>query len=317
MKSSQDSRVALVTGAGRGLGSAISVALAASGAEVVLMSRTRSELDEVADRITQRGGRARVLVCDVTDAKKVRAGIESLASLDVLINNAGTIAVTPFVEVSEDTLDKQVGVNVRATYLVAQAAVRKMLEAPNRKERGGAVINMSSQLGHVGLAGRSVYCMTKHAIEGLTKAMAVELGPHNIRVNSVAPTFIETPMTVPRLSDPAFHDWVISKIPLGRIGAMEDITNAVLFLASPAASLITGTSLVIDGGSERLSSAGRLVLHLAMLHPSDNAHTARQDSAGLRERRPALAIFRESATFGCLVRLSDKDLDFAVLAARA
>lgn len=248
MESSQDTRLALVTGAGRGLGSAISEALAASGAEVILMSRTQSELDGVAHRITQRGGRARILVCDVTDAKNVRAGIEGLPNLDVLINNAGTIAVTPFVDVSEDTLDKQVGVNVRATYLVAQAAVRKMLEAPNRKERGGSIINMSSQLGHVGLAGRSVYCMTKHAIEGLTKAMAVELGPYNIRVNSLAPTFIETPMTIPRLSDPAFHEWVIGKIPLGRIGGMEDITNAVLFLASPAASLITGTSLVLDGG---------------------------------------------------------------------
>lgn len=248
MKSNQAMGVALVTGAGRGLGAEIALALAEAGAEVVLASRTGSQLDEVAHRIENRGGRARVLVCDLTDSASVRAGIESLEHLDILINNAGTIYVKPFVEVSEETLDEQIGVNVRATFLVAQAGVRKMLEAPDRKERGGAVVNMSSQLGHVGLAGRTVYCMTKHAIEGLTKAMAVELAPHNIRVNSIAPTFIETPMTLPRLSNPEFREWVTSKIPLGRIGRIEEITGAILFLASPAASLITGTSLVVDGG---------------------------------------------------------------------
>jgi NAD(P)-dependent dehydrogenase (short-subunit alcohol dehydrogenase family) len=240
--------VALVTGAGRGLGAEISVALAEAGADVVLMSRTRGELEEVAKRIESSGGRARLLVCDVTDGARVREEINSLERLDVLINNAGIIFPQSFVGVPEEVLDKQIAVNVRATFIVAQAAVRKMLEAADRKERGGVVINMSSQLGHVGLAGRTVYCMTKHAIEGLTKAMAVELGPYNIRVNSIAPTFIETKMTAARLSDPEFRQWVTSRIPLGRIGQTADVTGAIVFLASRAAALMTGTSLVVDGG---------------------------------------------------------------------
>ena len=248
LKPSHELGIALVTGAGRGLGAEIALALAQAGAKVVLASRTQSELEDVAHRIEQRGGQAQLLVCDVTDGSSVRAGIERLERLDILINNAGTIYVKPLVEVSEQTLDEQLAVNVRASFLVAQAATRKMLQALDRKKRGGAVVNMSSQLGHVGLAGRTVYCMTKHAIEGLTKAMAVELAPHNIRVNSIAPTFVETPMTLPRLSNPEFREWVTSKIPLGRIGKIEEITGAILFLVSPAASLITGTSLVIDGG---------------------------------------------------------------------
>jgi NAD(P)-dependent dehydrogenase (short-subunit alcohol dehydrogenase family) len=248
MKPGRDLDVALVTGAGRGLGAEISVALAETGAEIILVSRTRVELEEVAKRIEERGGRARVVVCDVTDGASVRAEIERLERLDVLVNNAGTIFLNPLVEVPEDILDKQLALNIRATYLVAQAAVRKMLEAPDRKQRGGVVINMSSQLGHVGLAGRTVYCMTKHAIEGLTKAMAVELGPYNIRVNSIAPTFVETPMTVPRLADPAFREWVTAHIPLGRLGRFEEITGSIVFLTSPAATLMTGTSLVVDGG---------------------------------------------------------------------
>jgi NAD(P)-dependent dehydrogenase (short-subunit alcohol dehydrogenase family) len=248
MKSGRDIDVALVTGAGRGLGAEISVALAETGAEIILVSRTRVELEQVAMRIEERGGRARVVVCDVTDGASVRAEIERLERLDVLVNNAGIIFLNPLVEVPEDILDKQLALNIRATYLVAQAAVRKMLEAPDRKQRGGVVINMSSQLGHVGLAGRTVYCMTKHAIEGLTKAMAVELGPYNIRVNSIAPTFVETPMTVPRLADPAFREWVTAHIPLGRLGRIEEITGSIVFLTSPAATLMTGTSLVVDGG---------------------------------------------------------------------
>jgi len=240
--------VVLVTGAGRGLGAEVSVAFGEAGAEVVLMSRTRGELEEVAKRIAAVGGRSRVLVCDVTDGTQVRAEIGRLERLDVLVNNAGVIFPQPFVDVSEEVLDKQLAVNIRATYLVAQAAVRKMLEAPDRKERGGVVINMSSQWGHVAMPGRTVYCTTKHAIEGLTKAMAVELGPHNIRVNSIAPTFVETRMTTSRLSDPEFREWVTSRIPLGRLGRTEEITGAILFLASPASSLMTGSCLVVDGG---------------------------------------------------------------------
>jgi len=240
--------VALVTGAGRGLGAEMAVALGGAGAEVLVMSRTASDLDQVAARIAAAGGRAKALVCDVKDGSQLRAKIGRLDRLDVLVNNAGMNVPEPFVDVSEAHLDEQLALNVRAAFLVAQTAVRKMLEAPDRRERGGAVINVSSQMGHVGSAGRTVYCMAKHAIEGLTKAMAVELAPHNIRVNAIGPTFIETPMTAPFFANPEFREWATSRIPLGRIGKMEEVAGAVVFLASQAASLITGASLVIDGG---------------------------------------------------------------------
>ena len=154
----------------------------------------------------------------------------------------------PFVSVSEAHLDDMIALNVRAAFLVAQAAVRKMLEHPDRRKLGGAVINVTSQMGRVGAERRTVYCMTKHAIEGLTQAMAVELAPENIRVNAIAPTFLETPMTSSFFADPEFRNWVVSRIPLGRVGRMDEVTGAIVFLASPAASLITGTSLAVDGG---------------------------------------------------------------------
>jgi NAD(P)-dependent dehydrogenase (short-subunit alcohol dehydrogenase family) len=171
-----------------------------------------------------------------------------LRRLDVIVNNAGMNIPEPFVEVSESRLDEQLALNVRATFLAAQAAVVKMLESPDRSERGGSVVMVTSQMGHVGSARRAVYCMTKHALEGLTKAMAVELAPQNIRVNSVAPTFLDTPMTAPFLANPEFRQWVMSRIPLGRLGRTDEVARAIVFLASPASSLITGTSLVVDGG---------------------------------------------------------------------
>ena len=243
-----DGRVALVTGAGRGLGAVASLALAQAGAEVLLLSRTRSELEEIQKDIIKAGGRAEVLVCDVTDSNQFGSELDRVERLDILVNNAGMNIPEPFVQVSESHLDEMLALNVRAAFLVAQAAVRKMLEASDRAVKGGAIINMSSQMGHVGAERRTVYCMTKHAIEGLTKAMAVELAPNNIRVNALAPTFLETPMTASFLGDPEFRNWVMSRIPLGRIGRMEEIAGAIVFLASPAASLITGTSLLIDGG---------------------------------------------------------------------
>jgi NAD(P)-dependent dehydrogenase (short-subunit alcohol dehydrogenase family) len=240
--------VALITGAGRGLGAEAAVALAEAGAEVVLLSRTREQLEIVAARVVAVGGRARVLVCDVTDVERLQSSIASLDRLDVLINNAGMNIPEPFIEVSTAHLDQQITLNVRAAFLVAQACVGKMLEAPDRRERGGAVINISSQMGRVGSVRRTVYCMTKHAIEGLTKAMAIEFAPDNIRVNALAPTFLETPLTAPFLANPEFREWVVSRIPLGRIGRMEEVTGAIVFLASPASSLVTGASLAIDGG---------------------------------------------------------------------
>jgi NAD(P)-dependent dehydrogenase (short-subunit alcohol dehydrogenase family) len=247
-KNRLDGLVALVTGASRGLGEEAAVALSDAGAEVVLLSRTRERLERVANRISVLGGAARILVCDVTDAEAMRSQVKSLERLDVLVNNTGMNIPEPFLEVSEERLDRQLALNVRAAFVVAQTAVRKMLEAPNRRESGGAIVNVSSQMGHVGAPLRTVYCMTKHAVEGLTKAMAVELAPLNIRVNAVAPTFIDTPMTAPFLAKPEFRDWVTSRIPLGRLGTPAEVAAAVVFLASPASSLITGASLTVDGG---------------------------------------------------------------------
>ncbi len=189
-----------------------------------------------------------MIVCDVTKREQVHFALAGIERLDILLNNAGMNVPEPFVDVSEAHLDDMIALNVRAAFLVAQAAVRKMLQDPDRPKRGGSVIHVTSQMGRVGAEQRTVYCMTKHAIEGLTKAMAVELAPNNIRVNAIAPTFLETPMTASFLADPEFRNWVLSRIPLGRIGRMDEVTGAIVFLASPASSLITGTSLAIDGG---------------------------------------------------------------------
>jgi NAD(P)-dependent dehydrogenase (short-subunit alcohol dehydrogenase family) len=243
-----DGRAALVTGAGRGIGRACALALAQAGAEVWLLARTREEIEQVAAEINQNGARAQAIRCDVTDSEAVKKIFAGLSALDVLVNNAGSNIPEPFVEVSEAHLDRLLELNVRSAFVVAQAAAKKMLESPERKNRGGAIIHMSSQMGHVGAVNRSVYCLTKHALEGLTKAMALELAPHGIRVVSIAPTFVETPMTRPMLANPEFGQWVKSRIPAGRVGQPEEVAAAVVFAASPAASLMTGTSLMVDAG---------------------------------------------------------------------
>jgi NAD(P)-dependent dehydrogenase (short-subunit alcohol dehydrogenase family) len=244
-----DHRAAFITGAGRGIGRACALALAQAGAEVWLAARTRDEIEAAAAEIRYAGASAHAVVCDVTDSAQLRKAIAALPVLDVFVNNAGSNIPEPFIDVSEAHLDELLNLNVRAAFLAAQAAAKKMLESPDRKSRGGAIVNMSSQMGHVGAVNRSVYCLTKHALEGLTKAMALELAPHAIRVVSVAPTFIETPMyRRMTAAKPEFAQWVHSRIPAGRVGQPEDVAAAVVFAASPAASLVTGTSLVVDGG---------------------------------------------------------------------
>lgn len=239
-----DGLVAVVTGAGRGLGRACACAVAGAGAETVLVSRTASDLDSVAAEIEAAGGAARKLICDVSDLDEITARIGGLDRIDILINNAGTNASEPFVDVSEANFDKVMDLNVKSAFFVAQVVSRKMIEQGD----GGSIIHMSSQMGHVGSPTRTVYCTSKHAIEGLNKAMAVELAPHNIRVNAIGPTYIITAMTAPNFDNPEFRADALSRIPLGRVGQLEDIMGSIVFLASPASALITGASLVVDGG---------------------------------------------------------------------
>jgi NAD(P)-dependent dehydrogenase (short-subunit alcohol dehydrogenase family) len=243
-----DGKVALVTGAGRGLGAAIAAGFAEAGAEVILLGRTRAHLEEVSRQIGSGGGRSSVTACDVTDDESVRKAIAALPRLDILVNNAGTNFPEPFTSVSDEHLDTMLDLNVRAYFVVAQAAVKKLLEDPARQANGGVVLNISSQMGHVGSPNRTVYCMTKHAVEGLTKAMAVELASRGIRVNSIGPTFVDTPLVRRIVDTPEKREFITSRIPMGTLCRVEDIMAAAVYLASPAASMITGTHLLVDGG---------------------------------------------------------------------
>jgi NAD(P)-dependent dehydrogenase (short-subunit alcohol dehydrogenase family) len=233
-------QLALVTGAGRGIGRGCAEALANAGARVIAVARSESELAAVAAHAS---GRIEALQADVT-GNELLATIEALPNLSILVNNAGANRPQPFAQVDDESLDFVLDLNVRAAFRVARAAVRSMLASGTK----GSIVHMSSQMGHVGSPKRSVYCMTKHAIEGLSKAMAVELAPQGIRVNSVAPTFIETPLTKPMLDDPEFRDFVFSMIPMGKLGTIDDVVAAVMYLVSPGAGMITGHSLRVDGG---------------------------------------------------------------------
>jgi NAD(P)-dependent dehydrogenase (short-subunit alcohol dehydrogenase family) len=239
-----DGKRALVSGAGRGIGLAAACALAEAGAEVTLAARSRNEIEEAAAALRGRGQKAAALVLDVTDLAATAAVIASEPAFDILVNNAGTNRPAAFVDVTVADFDAIFGLNVRAAFFMAQAVARRLLEAG----KAGSIINISSQMGHVGGARRTVYCASKHAMEGFTKAMAIELGPHRIRVNTLCPTFVETPLTRPFFADEEFRADVLRKIKLGRLGQVEDLTGAIVFLASDASALMTGTSLVIDGG---------------------------------------------------------------------
>jgi NAD(P)-dependent dehydrogenase (short-subunit alcohol dehydrogenase family) len=239
-----DGKRALVTGAGRGIGLSAAGALADAGAHVTLAARTAGEIEPAAAAIRARGQKADALVLDVTDLTAVQETVARAEPYNVLVNNAGTNRPKPLFEVTVEDFDVIMGLNVRSAYFVAQAVARRLVEA----KQPGSIVNISSQMGHVGAARRSVYCASKHAMEGFTKAMAIELAPHNIRVNSVGPTFIETPLTRPFFENAAFKAEVLSKIKLGRLGQLDEVTGAILLLASDAASLITGSALVVDGG---------------------------------------------------------------------
>ncbi len=239
-----DGKRALVTGAGRGIGLAAAVALADAGAHVVLAARTRSEIEEAAAAIRGQGGSAEAVMLDVTKADDVRRVAQAQAPFNVLVNNAGGNRPQPFIDFKTEDLDHLLDLNVRSAFIVAQAVAKRMVETKTQ----GALIHVSSQMAFITGPGRSVYCGTKAAIEGISRGIAWELAPHGIRSNTLCPTFTETPMAKPFLADKALRDFVLGKIKLGRIGQVEDLMGAIVYLASDASGLMTGSHLLVDGG---------------------------------------------------------------------
>jgi NAD(P)-dependent dehydrogenase (short-subunit alcohol dehydrogenase family) len=235
---------ALVTGASRGIGLASAAALAQAGASVTLAARSAGDLAEVASAIATDGGKADILPIDILDVAAVRDALSNRDAYDIFVNSAGCNRPRTFLEATEDEYDTVMNLNVRAAFFVVQAVAARMVDA----RREGSIVQISSQMGHVGGALRGVYCASKWAIEGMTKALAIDLAAHRIRVNTIAPTFIETELTAKSLGDPAYRQHVMSKIRLGRLGRVEDLMGAVVYLASDASALITGTSIIIDGG---------------------------------------------------------------------
>jgi len=239
-----DGKHALVVGAGRGLGAASAVALAEAGARVTLASRSINELEHVASYIVQHGGVANYLKLDATQAEDVKVCIQSLGPIDVLVNSAGTNRPLKIDEVTQRDIDTLFDINLKAAIYLAREVSISMRKHAIR----GSMITLSSQMGHVGGPRRTLYCASKHALEGMTKALAWELGPEGIRINTLCPTFFRTPLTEPMLADPGFSDFVIKRIALGRIGELQDLMGPIVFLASEASSMITGTALMVDGG---------------------------------------------------------------------
>ena len=241
-------KTALVTGAGKGLGKACAIALAEAGAKVVILSRTKSDLDKVSKIIKKTKGSSQLFVCDVTKLGEFKKVLKKINRLDILINNAGNNRPEHFTEVKQENMEYLTDLNMKAAFNVAQLSSQKMVKAKNRKKIGGSIIHMSSQLGKVGCEGRNVYNMNKFGIEGLARGMAVELASYNIRVNTVCPTFVETPMVKKFFKNKRFKNKMLKNIPLGRVAKESDVATAVAFLAAESSEMITGTSLVVDGG---------------------------------------------------------------------
>ena len=238
-------RYALVTGAGKGLGRACSIALAEAGAIIIALSRTQSDLDKLEKEIKKIKGKVIKIKCDVMNYKELKEKLDKIKIIDILVNNAGTNIPEPFEKIKQENMNYLVDLNLKAAFNVAQIVVKKMLK---NKKRAGSIINMSSQLGHVGMAGRNIYNMTKFGIEGLTKGMGVELAKYNIRVNTVAPTFVATPMVKKFFKNKKFKKLALDNIPMGKLATESDVATSVCFLASSASSMVTGTSILIDGG---------------------------------------------------------------------
>tara|TARA_B100001029_G_C15002785_1_gene419182 strand:- start:215 stop:982 length:768 start_codon:yes stop_codon:yes gene_type:complete len=241
-------KTAVVTGAGKGLGRACAIALAEAGSNLVIISRTKKDLDEVSKKIKKLKSKCKSYVCDITNYNEIKKIINSQPKIDILINNAGNNIPEHFTKVKTKNMEYLVKINTIATFNLAQLCAIKMIKAKNRKKIGGAIVNMSSQMGHVGGPIRSVYNMNKWGLEGLTKGMSIDLAKYNIRVNTICPTFVVTPMTKKFLKNRKFKKETLNNIPLGRFAELSEVASAVVFLASDAASMITGTSLLVDGG---------------------------------------------------------------------
>ena len=241
-------KTAVVTGAGKGLGRACAIALAEAGANLIIISRTKKDLDEVSKVIKKLKSKCKSYVCDITNYNEIKDIINKQVKIDILVNNAGNNIPEHFTKVKTKNMEYLVKINTVATFNIAQLCALKMIKSKNRKKIGGAIVNMSSQMGHVGGPIRSVYNMNKWGLEGLTKGMSLDLAKYNIRVNTVCPTFVVTPMTKKFLKNKKFKRETLNNIPLGRFAELSEISSAVVFLASDAASMITGTSLLVDGG---------------------------------------------------------------------
>lgn len=239
-----DRKRALVTGASSGIGLACAVALAEAGAAVTLVARRQAALEDVRDALTSKGLSAAAARLDVADLEAVDAFVGAQAPFDVLVNGAGLARHSTALSATVDDFDAVMDVNLRGAFFLTRAVAQKLIDAG----KPGSLINISSQMGHVGGVDRAVYCASKHAVEGMTKALAIEFGPKQIRVNTLCPTFIRTPLTEETFQDPERRAWLEEKIKLGRVGQVEDLMGPVVFLASDAAALITGTALLVDGG---------------------------------------------------------------------
>ena len=247
-KSEVKGKTALVTGAGKGIGKASAIALAEAGADLIILSRTKNDLEKVKKQIIKLKRKCVIYDCDVSNFEDLELVFNKITKIDILVNNAGTNIPEQFIKIKKEDMDYVVDLNLKAAFHVAQMASKLMIKAKNRKSIGGSIINISSQLGKVGAPNRSIYNMTKFGIEGLTRGMALDLAKENIRVNTVCPTFVETPMVKKFFKDKKFKTQMINNIPLGRLATESDIATAVVYLASNASSMITGSSLMIDGG---------------------------------------------------------------------
>ena len=239
---------AVVTGAGKGIGRACAIALAEAGANLIIISRTQKDLKEVSKKIKKLKSKCKTYVCDITNYNQIKDIINKIPKIDILINNAGNNIPEHFTKVKTINMEYLVRINTIATFNLAQLCALKMIKTKNRKKIGGAIVNMSSQMGHVGGPIRSVYNMTKFGLEGLTKGMSIDLAKYNIRVNTVCPTFVVTPMTKKFLKNKKFKRETLNNIPIGRFAELSEVASSAVFLASDAASMITGTSLLVDGG---------------------------------------------------------------------